>query len=333
MKSKVKWNGTYGKYTQNGIRTTYKDGEGNVADINLMLVSMLRSQGVNATPVLLSTRNNGIPLFPSREGFNYVICSVQKDNDYVLIDATEQYSTNNILPIRALNWQGLLVEDSKTSRWIDLQPKIKSLESTMLNVKINDDYTATGKVAKRLTAYNAYFYREKYAIMTKEDQIKALEKDKGDLEIIELNVENIKNITEPITVKYEYELSDGIDEVGDKLYFSPLLFMAIKENPFKLEERQYPINFIIPYSDKYIVNIMLPDGYTIESMPQPEVLEFKDSNVKFTYLINQNGKYLQLKAQMDILNPLILPVDYKGFKAFYSKIVEKQAEQIVLTKA
>jgi hypothetical protein len=125
---------------------------------------------------------------------------------------------------------------------------------------------------------------------------------------------------------------DGIDEVGDKLYFSPLLFLATKENPFKLEEREYPIDFIIPFTDKFMVNIMIPDGYDVESLPKSEGLEFKDSNVAFSYLIQQNGKYLQLKAQLDILNPLILPEDYKAFKAFYSKIVEKQAEQIVLTK-
>lgn len=333
VKTKVKWNGSYGKYTQNGIRSAYKEGEGNVADINLMIVSMLRSQGVNANPVLLSTRNNGIPLFPTREGFNYVICSVQKGDNYLLIDATEKYSTNNILPQRVLNWQGRLIENEKVSRWINLQPNVKSTESSMLNVAINNDFTVTGKVSKHLTDYVAYFYRDKYANMTKEDHIKSLEKDKGDIEISELEVENAKNITEPIKVSYNYELSDGIDEVGDKLYFSPLLFLATKENPFKLEERQYPIDFIIPATEKYMVNIMLPEGYEVESLPNSEGLAFMDSNVKFTYLVQQSGRYLQLKAQLDINNPLILPDNYKDFKAFYSKIVEKQAEQIVLTKS
>ncbi|SDI37747.1 transglutaminase domain-containing protein [Winogradskyella thalassocola] len=332
VKSKVKWNGRYGKYAQNGIRSAYKDGEGNDADINLMVVSMLRSQGVNANPVLISTRNNGIPLFPTREGFNYVICSVQKGEEYLLIDATEEYSTNNVLPQRVLNWQGRLIEDNKVSRWISIQPNKKSLESSMLNVTINEDFSVSGKVAQHLTDYVAYSHRNRYAVLTEEDHIKSLEKDKGDIEISELNIENTKDITQPIKVSYEYELSDGIDEVGDKLYFSPLLFLATKENPFKLEEREYPIDFVIPYTDKYMVNIMLPEGYDVESLPKSEALEFKDANVTFTYLVQQNGKYLQLKAQLDIANPLILPVDYKAFKAFYSKIVEKQAEQIVLTK-
>ena len=332
VKSKVKWNGGYGKYAQKGIRSAYKDGEGNDADINLMLVSMLRSQGVNANPVLVSTRNNGIPLFPTREGFNYVICSVQKGETYLLIDATEEYSSNNVLPHRVLNWQGRLLEDNKTSRWISIQPKKKSVESSMLNVAINDDFSVSGKVAQHLTDYVAYSHRNRYAVLTTEDHIKSLEKDKGDIEISELNVENTEDITQPIKVSYQYELSDGIDEVGDKLYFSPLLFLGTKENPFKLEEREYPIDFVIPYIDKYMVNIMLPEGYTIESLPKSERLEFKNSSVTFTYLVQQNGNYLQLKAQLDIENPLILPEDYKAFKAFYSKIVEKQAEQIVLTK-
>lgn len=333
VKSKVKWNGSYGKYAHKGIRTAYKEGEGNVADINLMVISMLKSQGVNANPILVSTRNNGIPLFPTHNGFNYVICGVQKGDKYLLIDATEAYSHNNVLPQRVLNWQGRLVGDNGVSRWINLQPNKKSSETSMLNVKINDDFTVSGKVAQHFTDYIAYFYREKYANVKQEDHIKLLEKDKGDIEISELNFENAKDVTQPINVKYEYELADGIDEIGDKLYFSPLLFFATKENPFKLEERQYPIDFVIPHIEKYMINVMLPEGYTVESMPESQAIEFKDSNVKFTYLILQNGNYLQLKAELDISNPIILPEDYKDFKTFYGKIIEKQAEQIVLTKA
>ncbi|WP_179316168.1 transglutaminase domain-containing protein [Winogradskyella undariae] len=332
VKSKVKWNGRYGKYAENGIRSTYKEGKGNDADINLMLISMLRSQGVNANPVLVSTRNNGIPLFPTREGFNYVICSVEKDDMYLLIDATEQYSTNNILPQRVLNWKGRLIKDNKVSRWVSIQPNKKSLESSALNVTINEDFSLSGKVTKHLTDYVAYSYRNKYAGVTTEDHIKSLEKDKGDIEISTLSLKNMNNAVQPVDLSYEYELSDGVDEVGDKLYFSPLLFLATKENPFKLEERDYPIDFVIPFSDEYLVNIMLPEGYKVESLPTSEILNFKDENVSFSYIIRGGGKYLQLKAKLDILNPLILPTDYKEFKAFYSKIVEKQTAQIVLTR-
>jgi len=54
VKSKVKWNRNYGVYAQKGIRAAYRDGEGNAADINLLVVAILKSLGVNANPVLIS---------------------------------------------------------------------------------------------------------------------------------------------------------------------------------------------------------------------------------------------------------------------------------------
>ena len=166
-----------------------------------------------------------------------------------------------------------------------------------------------------------------------DDHVKYLESDKGALEISELNYENDRDLSQPVKVTYDYELSDGVDEVGDKLYFSPLLFLTMKENPFKLEERLYPIDFVIPYEDKYMVNIMLPEGYVAESLPKSEAMSFKDGHAKFDYVVKENGKYLQLMVRLEISNPLVQPADYEAFKSFFGKIVEKQGEQIVLTKA
>lgn len=333
VKSKVKWNGNFGKYAQNGIRSAYKNGEGNVADINLLVISMLKSLGLNAAPVLISTRDNGIPLFPSLNGFNYVICSVQIGEKSVYIDATEQYSSNNVLPQRTLNWQGRLINDDGTSSWVDVRPTSISEQSSMLNVKIDDDLSVSGSLNEKHTSYLALNYRKKYALMSDEDKIKYIESDKGGLEVNNLNVENVEDIQNPIKVSYEYELSDGLDKIGDKIYFSPLLFLTSRENPFKLEERQYPIDFVFPFKDTYLVNIMLPNGYSVESLPKSEALEFNYGAAKFLYLLKENGKYLQLRLELEIKNTLIQPEDYKTFKNFFSKSVEKQLEQIVLTKA
>jgi len=333
VKSKVKWNGNYGKYAQNGIRSAYKEGQGNAADINLLVTSMLKSVGVNANPVLISTRNNGVPLFPTREGFNYVICMVQSGGSYLLIDATEPYSSGNVLPERVLNWQGRLLLDGGSSRWVDVTPNKKSAESTMINVTIDEDFTATGKVRKNYTSYLAMNYRKRYTNLSTDDHIKSLESDKGAIEVSELSYENSKDLGKPVKITYDYELSDGVDEVGDKLYFSPLLFLAMKENPFKLDNRLYPIDFVIPYEDKFMVSIMIPEGYTVESLPKSEAISFKEGDVKFNYVLQGKGSSLQLMVRLEINNPIIQPVDYEDFKSFFSKIVEKQGEQIVLTKA
>lgn len=332
VKSKVKWNGLYGFRAQKGTRKAYLDGEGNVADINLLLIAMLRSQGVNANPVLVSTKNNGIPLFPTRKGFNYVICMVQSEGGYALLDAAETYSMVNVLPERALNWQGRLIKDDGTSGWVSLRPTEKAKESTMFNVKIKEDFTVEGKVRKNLTDHVALRYRKKFTGISESEHIKQLEKNKGDIEISELNFENDVFITEPVKVTYNYQLNDGVDEIGGNLYFSPLFFLATKESPFKLDERQYPIDFVFPFEDKYIINIMLPENYQVESLPKSEAFEFNNNDAKFTYIIKENGKFLQLTITFEMNSSFINPTDYKLFKDFFEKIVEKQGEQIVLKK-
>ncbi|WP_456436965.1 hypothetical protein [Psychroserpens sp.] len=332
VKSKVKWNGLIGFRAHKGTRKAYKEGEGNVADINLLLIAMLRSQGVNANPVLVSTRNNGIPIFPTRKGFNYVICMVESQEGYALYDATEIYSMPNTLPQRALNWQGRVIKDDGASGWVSLTPTGKATEYTSLNVKINDDFTVEGKVRKNITDHLALVYRKNNANRSDDAHIKQLEKNNGDIEISNLNFENGKDITQPIKLSYDYALNDGVDEIGDNLYFSPMFFMASKESPFKLEERKYPIDFVFPLQDKYVINIMIPEGYQVESLPESGVYEFKNNDAKFTYVIKENGKFLQLNISLDLNTSFINSTDYKVFKGFYEKIVEKQSEQVVLKK-
>ncbi|MDT0559033.1 transglutaminase domain-containing protein [Ichthyenterobacterium sp. W332] len=333
VKSKVRWNGIYGYRAQKGTRKAYLEGEGNVADINLLLVAMLRSQGVNANPVLVSTRNNGIPLFPTRKGFNYVICIVENGDNYALLDASEPYSMINVLPERTLNWQGRVLKDDGSSYWITLRSNKKATEATSLNVKLNTDLSASGKVRQSITSYTALNYRNRYGQLAEADHIKSLEKNKGDIVISNLIFDNKTDITQPVKITYDYELSDAMEEIGDKLYFSPLLFLATEESPFKLDERKYPIDFVIPFEDKYLINIMLPEGYTVESMPESIAYEFGDNGAKFSYVAKLNGKYLQLSVNLDLKSSIILPKDYVVFKDFFENIVEKQTEQIVLTKS
>ncbi|WP_431158964.1 DUF3857 domain-containing protein [Winogradskyella poriferorum] len=333
IKSKVKWNGNYGKYAQKGVRKAYKESEGNVADINLLLVTMLRSLDLDANPVLVSTKDNGIPLFPTREGFNYVICMVKSEDGAMLIDGTEKYGSINVLPFRALNWQGRLIEKNGTSQWIELNSPSQSEATVMLNVKIDEDFGTTGTLKKNITSYLAMKYRQDHNDLSLEGKIKNHESDKEGIEIVEYSYQNEDDYLKPVRLAYDFELADAVDEIGEKLYFNPLFCFALKESPFKLEERQYPIDFVIPMKDKYTINIMIPEGYNIESLPNSEAFTFNNGQSNFKYIIKQSGRFLRLSFNFDINFPVINSADYKEFKNFYSKYIEKQSEQVVLSKA
>lgn len=332
VKRKVKWNGYYGYRTENGVRKAYKEGSGNIGDINLMLISMLRSAKINANPVLVSTKNNGIPLFPTRQGFNYVICMIEDVNFNVLLDATSAYSTINVLPVRTLNWQGRVIRENGSSAWIDLQPSINSDETVLLNMTINPDLTVEGKVRENYTNYVAMLHRNRYANVSHDDLIKMFEKNKGEIVIENLEPNNVKDVDKPLQITYDFQSNDGIEEIAGKLYFSPMLFLATLENPFKQTKRNYPITMDFPVGTKYMVNIVIPEGYEVETIPESSAVDFNNGAAKLTYVVRQNGKYLQLLVNFDLNTTLVLPEDYENFKSFFKSSVEKQNEKVVLKK-
>ncbi|MEO6346934.1 MAG: hypothetical protein ABIO60_03405 [Aquaticitalea sp.] len=332
VKSKVKWNGYNGYTTDDGVSKAYKLGTGNSAEINLMLVSILRYAGLDANPILVSTKNNGIPLLPTRSGFNYVICGLVIDNNTILLDATHKFSTDNILPIKSLNWLGRLIRKDQSSDWIPLTPTVPSKETVMLNIKLNPDLSANGKVRYQYTDYQAFRKRDKFENFSNEQMIESLEKDKGELEISNLEIENMSDVTRPIVQAYDYNMNNAMEEIGGKLYFTPLMFLVPKENPFKEEKRNYPIDFVFPIADKYTVNIVLPEGYTVETMPESTKFVFNVTEGAFTYIGRQNGSMLQFTISLDLNNALILASDYEQFKKFYQFMIEKQTEKVVLKK-
>ncbi|MFL0354261.1 DUF3858 domain-containing protein [Xanthomarina sp. GH4-25] len=332
VKSKVKWNGTYGYYTELGVKQAYKQGVGNVGDINLILIAMLRETGLDANPVLISTKDNGIPLFPTRRGFNYVICAVNTEQGQVLLDATESFTSLNVLPVKILNWQGRLIRKDGSSDWVSLSASQASKEIVSLNVKLDSDLSATGKIRNQYTDYKALEYRNTYENYSEDDLIKAIESKNGNLLVSNIEVEDMNVPVKPVLLSYEYQLDEALEEIGDNYYFSPLLFLKIKESPFKLQTRKYPIDLNFPTSRKYMVNIMLPEGFQVESLPENVKLEYNSNEGEFTYLIRENGSMLQLVITLNLNNTLILPTNYEQFKQFFELVVNKQAEKIVLKK-
>ena len=136
VQNRMSWNKKRGIYCNDGVKKAYQEKTGNTAEINLMLTAMLRYAGLNANPIVLSTRDNGIAIFPTRSSFNYVISAVEIDNEIILLDATDKNSQPNILPIRDLNWNGRIIRKEGTSDEISLIPNFISKEMTNLLVSI-----------------------------------------------------------------------------------------------------------------------------------------------------------------------------------------------------
>lgn len=332
VKSRMNWNEKYGYYTDLGVKKAYKEKVGNVADINLMLVAMMRYAQIKCNPILISTRSNGISLFPNRGAYNYVIAGVELDNGILLLDATAKSTVPNIIPLRALNWTGRMIRDDKTSVEVDLMPKFNSKEIISVLATIDASGKVSGKARDNYYDYHSYLFRENYLSMSKDSYLESIEKRHTGLQIGDYQVENDKDLSKPIVELFDFTNDNLTERIGDKMYFSPMLYFTQTVNPFKQEKRQYPVDFSFPYQYKYNFTINIPEGYEIEFLPKPIAIMMEQNIGTFKYNIASTGNQIQLAVVSEI-NYASVPADfYQSLKTFYKEMIDKQNEKIVLKK-
>ena len=332
VKKQVKWNGNYSKYTDNGVRKAYKERVGNVSDINLMLTSMLRSAGLEANPVLLSTRTNGFPFFPTLNGFNYVIAMVDlQDGSSVLLDASEEFSLPNMLPTRTLNWKGRKVTKEGGSIWVELTSSKHASEDNNIMVKISDDMMVEGMIRTKYDNLNALNYRKNNNHIKEEDLITKLE-EKYKLEIEDYKVLNKKVLEKSVIRNVKFLSEDLIEEINGKIYIEPLLFLSQHKNPFKLEDRKFPVDFATPWKDRNTVSIQIPEGYKVESLPESLAIGLPDGLGVFKFRVMQQGNKISTISILQFNEGVIGAQYYASLKGFYGQMVKKQSEKIVLIK-
>ncbi len=332
VKANVKWNDYTGYGCDNGVKKAYKEKTGNIADINLMLTAMLRYAGLTANPVLVSTRSNGISIFPNRNAFNYVIAAVETPEGNVLLDASDKFSMPNILPFRALNWSGRLIRKDGSSEEVDLMPKKSSNDIVFMSYSVDADGKITGKTKRQYTDYNAMITRDNISNLKEEEYLEKLENQNNKIEISEYSKTNEKDILLPIIETYSFTGNNLCEVIGGKIYVSPMLFFANRENPFKQEVREYPVDFGFPFTDKYNVTLQIPEGFMVETLPAPVVINMQDNLGSFKFNIAGNDSFLQINIQHQINTAIITTEQYEMLKEYYKGMIAKETEKIVLKR-
>ena len=114
VKNNIKCNGGHGIYLSAPMKDIFKNKSGSVADVNLLLTAMLKHENIQASPVILSTRSNGVTheFYPLVNRFNYVICKAEIDGISYFLDASKPYFGFNKLPEYCLNGQARTIDQN-----------------------------------------------------------------------------------------------------------------------------------------------------------------------------------------------------------------------------
>jgi hypothetical protein len=249
-----------------------------------------------------------------------------------LLDATNKFSTFGFLPEKCLNGQGRIIREVNPGN-VDLTSNQKFIKTISVSMNINENGELAGTWVELKKGYAAHKFRNDIAdSKSKDDYIQEKQKANAGLTISKYSFDNLDSLHKYVSVKYDLTLSGQVESTGNLLMIHPLLIEQQKETPFKLEERKYPVDYSFLINHTFVAQYEIPQGFQVETLPKPASMALPDKNAVFTYNVAVNGTKVQVMRKLSINKALFLPEEYQALKEFYNKMVEKEAEVIVLKK-
>ena len=325
-KNNFKWDSELGQYSNKSVSELQKDKSGNGAAINLWLVGAMQEAGLEAYPVALSTRKHGKILsdYPFDDAFNNMAVLANIDGKSILTDATDPYCLNYRLPIKSMNDKGLVI-DKDNMKWISLQsPVISNLTTSIKIDSIGKEFTST--VIQTATEYEALHLRNTYG----DDKVELLDNLNKKYNVVDnsLIVKNVLDRTRPLV--YGYKTSNKTEVINNKIYIQPFLSEVYSENPLKQKTRTYPVDMTYPVKQTYQSEIIIPEGYTVQFLPDKSSLS--DDLFELDYSASQTESRINVVLMYSFKHSIYKPEEYNRVKTLFDRIVKKSTEKIVLVK-
>ncbi len=329
----IKWNEEYRVYSSEGLEKAFQNKTGSTADLNLALVALLRKAGLNATPVLVSTRGHGEPYpdYPFVDQFNSVIALVRHDTTMWTLDATEPSHPLNQLRDQHYNQGGWIV-DTKKTEWIDLLAN-EAVVNWYGRVELQESGEMKGHFSIAVKGPQAVDWRSTLYKGEEKQLMKDMFDDYEGAQYDSVVWAARDACDQMLQVDFNCSIPDAAQNVNDFLYCKPVLDFVISKNPLKSLRREFPVDLPYPMRGTYVLFLRLPPGYSVEEMPPGAriVLPNNGGRVQFTCLQSEPG-LLHITLKMNVTQTRFMPDEYGALRQFFELAAEKVGLQIVLKK-
>jgi len=300
-----------------------------------LLTAILNHENIPSSPIILSTRHNGRAneIYPLISRFNYVICKADIDGAQYFLDASQPRLGFGYLPEYCYNGSARIIGKEVRPPVYFEADSLKEQKLTSVFI-VNDEKqqgTITGSLKSDMGYFESYELRENLGKKTEKEFFKEIKSPySADLDIENGAIDSLKQPDYPVSMRYDFTLKNLFAD--DIVYFNPMMSEGYKENPFKAAERTYPVEMPYTTDETYILNMEIPNGYTVDELPKSVKVAFNETEGFFEYIIAKDDNNVQLRSRVKLKRANFSPDDYGTLRDFFAFIVKKQSEQIVFKK-
>jgi hypothetical protein len=332
VRNKIKWNNAYSVFSSEKLKKIYSQGNGNSADLNLLLYQYLKLAGYEVNPFLVSTLNHGrIKSFsPSLSKFNHVILQLYLNNKWNPIDACNKYSTVGSIPKHDRTNLGFM--SGEGNGYLHELQNQRNRKTVVYNLTLETDGSLSGVVTN---VYEQEVAMEKRAEYGDSSELKLREKLKSkveNLEIDELSITNLNELSQSLIEKAQIKIPNALEKSGNNYLLSPLLFDRLKENPFEEKTRTYPIQ--IPLTKQSIIKVFInvPENMQVGKLPENKYYSTPDKGFEYKYQATSNENTIQLQVDFKTNKNFFEVNEYSSLQGMFDKIIELENQYVLLNK-
>lgn len=326
---RISWNGLHFLISEQGIRDTFENNEGNSADINLMLNEMLKYAGVKSEFAFISTKDHGVVItnYPIIQQFNHIVVIAEIETEKFLLDATEGKRALNMPPQKDLYRYVFMVDDDSFS-WLESAPGVQTSRTILINQKIDQSGNVKADISGNLNGY----YRERIRSEKEEDISEILNKN-YEFQIDSVDVRNFDNVDEGIifSINGAYENAD-IKNSNELVYIQPFSLIAFPSNPFKASKRLFPIYFPYTFKQRIVVNVEFPEMYIVEEIPKSNSYKIGDNLARVRFLSQNSANKVTMMIDFSVTETQFGSDIYEAVRDLFNTFEKSLEQQIVLRK-
>ena len=329
VKKNIAWNGFDDKYARDGLKAVWDRKKGTSSEINLLLVNLLNSAGIETYPVLAAEREYGKvdTTYPFLDKFNKVIAFAIADNKQYVLDATQENCPAGLTPYSLLNTTGFLV-DKKKFNLIKIAPGNRSYKNV---ITVSGTMDAKGLITAEATVKSYDYARQLRLDAVKNDRKRFVndnfEKPYEGMTIDSFLIVPPEHDSIPLgqIVRYKQQLNES----GGFIFFNTNLFTGIEKNPFLSSIRFTNVNFGFPYDIFVEEKIKLPAGMKID-LPEDKSIVSDDNKIQAVRQVSRVGDELKVVVRFVQTITLVTADKYPAVKEFYKKMTDMLNEPVVL---
>lgn len=332
LKSKVRWNEKY-DLTGKAPKQVLKEGTGSNADINFILISMLKDAGIPAFPAVMSRRSRGVLPYghPSLQKLNtFVVAIAHTDSTLVYLDGSIEDGYINILPPALMVNRARIIIPGNQSQWVNLEAAGVNQLKSVVKASISPEGVIAGTRETSYIGQDASRIRYKFRAAKDSAEFVSKLASEENIQVKAFQMEGRNYFSPQVRETVNFEKQSTLND--QFIYVNPLIFMHISESPFKQSERKLPVEF--PYTYQLVQSVMLtlPDGYALDEKPENLNVRTGDGKVLCKYSITQQGNQVILRYSFRLDKLLFLHTDYAELQQLWEIIAKKNNEMMVLKK-